>query len=389
MMIKLRPLRKSPRRLVAPPPGCSPVRVPYNMMNLEVCPEHHEYGPIQRCPFPGCSNGLPQADEWIVVDMLMGDKVFQRTPWDLGDGHCAWSWEDDDGLYLSVRRVFWSEARRRQLQPVFRSTPRVYQYTTPEGFLGMLRSNELWLSDYAYLNDATELTHGIERARDVFSHVGKLRPISRKVLDAQSAPDLSDYKVCVASFSTEADSLSQWRAYGPVAVGFDIDHLAFGNSHAVTIGPVIYELKAQDEMLRLIANLVATAWENERPSEKRRLRNLYANPPERLLDLIAFFKNSGFSDERELRMIYTESSTTWRSFGLNPTEDKFRVSNGLVVPYVTTRDIYSDHPERLPVREVVVGPGPKSVELKRGVERALIAYGYRVPVRISGVTYRQ
>lgn len=358
-------------------------------MNLEVCPEHHEYGPIQRCPVPDCSNGLPQADEWIVADMFMGDKVFQRTPWNLGDGHSAWSWEDDDGLYLSVRRVFWSEARRRQLQPVFRSTPRVYQYTTPEGFLGMLGSNELWLSDYAYLNDATELTHGMERARDVFAHVGTLRPTSSRVLGAQSAPDLSDYKVCVASFSTEADSLSQWRAYGPVAVGFDIDHLAFGNSHAVTIGPVIYDLKAQDEMLRLIANLVATAWENERPSEKRRLRNLYVNPPDRLLDLIAFFKNSGFSDERELRMVYTESATTWRDFGISPTEDRFRVSNGLVVPYVTTRDIYSDHPKRLPVREVVVGPGPKSVELKRGVERALIAHGYRVPVRVSGVTYRQ
>lgn len=252
----------------------------------------------------------------------------------------------------------------------------------------MLKSGELWLSDYSYLNDIAELTHGAAKAREMFEDVGSKRHNSRSMLRAQGKPDFSKHRVCVASFSMDSDSLSQWRAYGPIAVGFELGGLGFGYNNTVRSGPVIYDPLAQDAMLRLWANLNAAAWERETRDEKRRLRTMYYDDSDRLLDLIAFFKNSGFADEREMRMVHTENPRFER-FGLKHAPEKFRVSNSLIVPYVTTRDLTDEHPERLPIVRVVVGPGPKAESLANGVKRALAVYNYDVLVSVSGITYRQ
>lgn len=90
-----------------------------------------------------------------------------------------------------------------------------------------------------------------------------------------------------------------------------------------------------------------------------------------------------------MRMVHTENSRLFERFGVAASPERFRVSSGLIVPYVTTRDLTENHPERLPIVKVVVGPGPKAENLVNGVKRALAAYGYDVPVSASGITYRQ
>jgi hypothetical protein len=380
--------KRGRHRKLTLPAGVSPVKVSYNIMQPLVCETHHEYGPILCCPFPDCPKGLPAADCWVTVNPpQVGDEVYQRTEWQLASGRTTWSWTDVDGLYLDIPRVFWREAYRTGLMPDVSPDRSAYHYTSLAGFLGMLRSGEIWLSDYAYLNDAAELTHGIACAREIFAEVAGLRPKSRKVLLPHAKPDYSQHRVCIASFSTEADSLSQWRAYGPIALGFELGGLAFGYSNSVRLQPVVYRPSAQDELLRMFAHLLATAWERERPSEKQRLRQLYSET-DRLLDVIAFFKNEGFSDEHELRMVHTEIPRIWDAFDLDRAPERFRAASGLFVPYLTTKDIHREHPDRLPLREVVIGPSPKAEALRTGVERALRAHGYDIQVRVSGVTYR-
>ena len=320
---------------------------------------------------------------------LLPDLYFHRTSWNLGDGSLTWSWQSNDAIYLSIPQIFWREAERFGWTPTWPANGYGFQYTSLEGFLGILRSGELWLSDYAYLNDIAELTHGASKVQEIFKEVGAKRPKSRAMLQAQSGPNFSKHRICVASFSMESDSLSQWRAYGPIAVGFDLTGGGFGYNNTALCRPVIYDPLAQESMLQLWANLNATAWEHETETEKRRLRPMYYDDTDRLLDLIAFFKNSGFADEREIRMVHTENSCISESFGRDPSPEKFRASGELIVPYLTTKDLTDSHPDQLPIVKVVVGPGPKAEYLVNGVKRALIAHGYDVPVSASGITYRK
>lgn len=383
--------RKAPKRRVSAPPGTVPVKVGYDMAHREVCDIHHEHGPIMVCPFPDCRNGLPAVAEWVeaTIPGPSGPNVWRRLKWDTGDGTLTWSWDPSASGFLSIPRVFWSEAQRRGWTTARSAFEPVYHYTGLAGFLGLLSSQEVWLSDYAYLNDVAELAHGAAVAEEAYGEAAAARPVSRAMLKAQGAPDFSDHRICVASFSADADSLGQWRAYGPIAVGMELNHASFGYANTVQIRPVIYDRAIQHAMLRLFAHLNASAWERETRRERQRLRTLYSEGPDRLLDLVAFFKNAGFADEREIRMVHSENAAWVDGLGVAPAPERFRASNGLIVPYVTTRDLHRDHPDRLPLREVVIGPGPKAQSLVSGVQRVLSANGYDIPVRISGVSYRQ
>lgn len=372
-----------------PPKDVKPVPIRYNMMPFLVCADHHEYGVLDACPHPDCPNGTAADSEWIVSQCPGLDQtVYRRTSWDMGNGDRTWTWQEDESLFLSIPRVFWRESQRAGWIPAFPANRCGYQYTSLEGFLGILRSGELWLSDYLCLNDTAELNHGVAMAQKAFLEVAGERSESREMLLAQSHPDVSKHRICIASFSTASDSLSQWRAYGPVAVGFELGGLGFGYSNTVREGPVVYDPAHQFAMLRLLAHLNATAWERERPSEKRRLRPLYFDNVDRLLDVVAFFKNAGFADERELRMVHTENSDLFEKFHRLPVRERFRVSGDLIVPYVTTKDLATQSPDVLPITEVVIGPSPNARRLLHGVQRALLAHGYNVPVRISGITYQ-
>lgn len=375
--------------LTKPPNGVTPVRVQFAYYWDEFCELHREFGPIQCCPFPDCPNGLSGSEAWIAVDSHVGeDRYYQRTSWNLGRGRVAWSWEEPRLRFLSIPRVYWQEAHRRGLLAPIETTRSAYHYTSLQGFLGLLSSHELWLSDYGFLNDASEIAHGLKRAEEAFARVAAERPTSRALMSAQTSVDLSRHRICIASFSTQGDSLSQWRAYGPIAVGFDLTPLRFGYGNSVRTAHVVYAADEQDELLEIYANLMASAWDHETPSARRKHRALYFKSPGRLLDIIAFFKNAGFADERELRMTHSEDADVLASFPIDPAPDRVRASGGLLVPYTTTRDIHREHPERLPIRDVIVGPGPQADLIRQGVERALRAQGYEAPVQVSGVTYR-
>lgn len=372
------------------PAGVLPTRVNYNIGLPLICDIHQEYGPIMACPFPGCPNGLPEDCEWTISARHgLSDSVNRRVTWDLGDGAFTWSWESHRSGFLSIPRVFWAQAARSKLTPAVPPNRSAYQYTSLEGFLGILESGELWLTDYSYLNDVAELAHGFSLAGGAFAEVAVERPKSRSILEAQGAADFLQHRVCVASFSMDADSLSQWRAYGPIAIGFRLGPIEFGYNNTTRIKPVVYEKSAQIAMLRMLAHLNASAWERETRSEQKRLRSLYGDASDRLLDLVAFFKDSGFADEREIRMVHTENPRVWAEFEIPAAPERFRVSSGLIVPYVTTKDLSDKHPEKLPISEVVIGPSPKAEALKAGVERALVAHGYDAQVRLSAVPYRQ
>ncbi len=356
------------------------------------CPEHNEPDHIRCCPFPGCVRGAG-ADQIIVRHPHLDDTQYQRAEWTLPDGVSTYTWEEPGDMWvLRIKQLFWREAiRLRIIAPFPEMAPVLYHYTSLQGLMGIINSNEVWLTDYGYLNDTSEVHYGLRLANDRFATVAHVRPDAADVLRGWGSSTLQQHRVCVASFSTDGDSLGQWRAYGPIAVGFQSGPMAFGYSNSSRMDRVIYDPRTQDALLDLMAHLVASAVEHDRQLVPNRVAEMYRDGSDYVLNLIANFKMEGFKDEREVRIVHSENPDVYRSLSIERPKKRFRVSGDLIVPYVTTKDVAPrSYPERLPIVEVVIGPDPKANILRNGVAEFLRASGHDdAVVRISTTPFRR
>jgi hypothetical protein len=136
----------------------------------------------------------------------------------------------------------------------------LYHYTNQRGFLGIIRSKQIWLTHTQYLNDRREFTHAVDLAKDEVEHRLPNAPASTKeiLLAMQDAlrANLATTNVCVCSFSQTSDSLSQWRAYGTpsgFAIGFAANFLReIANNEFFYLAPCIYDERRQREIVQAI-----------------------------------------------------------------------------------------------------------------------------------------
>lgn len=248
--------------------------------------------------------------------------------------------------------------------------PTLHHYTGVNGFLGIATSGAIWATNTRYLNDAQELSH----ARSIAYNV-----IQRKLIDTY--PDrfidillrylhtyLDDYSVIdnyVASFCAVPDLLSQWRGYGRdigYSLGFEPDeHLS--TMPAAQHARIVKVLYDRDEQEKLISDRIdwyispltglggCSDWFDEttlrelaqikpvvHPRVDYQGTNQLVKQALGLVDAACLclrdelhgdfirMKHSGFDEEREWRMVYTETGPT--------VEIKYRTLNGYIVPYV-------------------------------------------------------
>ena len=124
---------------------------------------------------------------------------------------------------------------RKILTEVFDKVPTVplYHYTKQEGLLEIIRKKEIWATHTQYLNDTREYLHALEMVREEIQASIAIctspdtRALLKEMDDDVKGPDgigvrAADGNICVASFSEDRDSLSQWRAYSPATAGFAI-----------------------------------------------------------------------------------------------------------------------------------------------------------------------
>ena len=174
-------------------------------------------------------------------------EVYSRRQWKMLSGDPYFSWDRAKlANWFNLPNVVRNEARRQGLADT--SLPDlIYHYTSVEGFFGIVQSGQLWLSDYSYLNDTRELSHGADLVAEA----------ATELLANESWPQAADllrqwitelqspvHRVCVASFSGSGDSLSQWRAYGHIAIGFKPMDLSL-HAYRATLDPVEYQRDRQ------------------------------------------------------------------------------------------------------------------------------------------------
>lgn len=199
---------------------------------------------------------------------------------------------------------------------------RLYHYTTYAGASGIVRSKQLWATDFRNLNDTTEITHGTRlliSELDIFRQKtkGDISTIFGRIIDyyndwcTGNKERLTTY---IVSLSEAPDMLSQWRAYADAGKGCCIEfnmtdsHLcAFldnGKPWESNLLPVIYKEAKQrvliqqgiERVFAYLSPILTHSTEEELGLFSGFLLNNF--------DIFcAGFKHQGFSEEKEWRAI--------------------------------------------------------------------------------------
>jgi hypothetical protein len=350
------------------------------------CTEHGTLGALP-CAWPGCQNGIA-GEEFEEKPFLETQEPqrWKRRKWNSPMGGVYYSWESSKlPNWFHVPQTFWNEARRLQL--VSGSHPStVYHYTSLEGFMGIVSSRSVWMTEFAYLNDRREIRYGLDLLLDEVSAMldGETTEQVQGLLSAwKEKLSASTNRVCMTSFSADDDSLSQWRAYGPIAVGFPVQPLSLHVSDG-RFQHVEYDPDIQAKLARVYVHHLVSAFEAD--INDGRLENapdLY-HKSDRLLELAVFFKHPAFKSENEYRLAYIDQPEVLDGVGLESPRRSFRAARGRLVPYVpSTQVLNSDqHPFPLEISEVVLGPESDEL-LDQGVREFLNEHG------LEGVTVRR
>jgi len=280
----------------------------------------------------------------------------------------------------------------------------VYHYTGSAGLMGILRTNAIWATDITYLNDAREFAYGRDAVLQHFIQASGLgwdtnkgpqfASLGRGLVGAAAEATLhvmqTETRSFVACFCEEPDVLSQWRGYGAAsgfALGFDAAAMRRNLESATNfpLVPVLYDADAQQQRLARLQefSVEITQQQLEEMPESafhELLSKLGDDMRGLLMSICIQFKSQAFEAEREWRIGGVLLGSLWdnvefRDGGLGPT------------PYVNLEL----GEERLPLKEVVIGPGVEP-ELRRGAVAGMLAkHGYapnEVNVRLSEVPFR-
>ena len=269
-------------------------------------------------------------------------------------------------------------------------------YTDLSGLKGILESNEFWLSDHRFLNDPSEHSYGQELAIDVIDKLiqqpedGKFSSLVKEVM--REIADASPV-FYVASFSLAQDRLDQWKGYGRTNQGVCLvleSDVALGCQGVLTQLPtiepleVIYDPTEQRRRLETVISI----FREEFVSRPCNVSTTFSLWQKNLAFLIAYqlirFKHREYSSEEEIRLVLSCGSPI-----LDQRKLTHRVSNGRLIPYVTTKNQSLPTNAKLPLKGVIVGPLATQDAVIRSIEVFLSNMGYEnVFVRGSSVPFR-
>lgn len=200
---------------------------------------------------------------------------------------------------------------------------RLFHYTDIHAVSSMLQSGLMWASDIRYLNDHSEYRDGEGCIQETFkSRLGELDGAGSEKMIAHLESFLESSKnsyTFICSLSEGEDLLSQWRGYCPRSGGYAIEfNLKDARDFGAPLHTCIYARTDKESMASSLFDLAKRIIIDRRGSKSKLFQTTWSN--------ISRFKNSGFSEELERRIIIFKKTT-------DP-EIKYRPREGLLVPYM-------------------------------------------------------
>ncbi|MDP1558752.1 MAG: DUF2971 domain-containing protein [Nitrosomonas sp.] len=257
-------------------------------------------------------------------------------------------------------------------RPLAEDHPELFHYTNATGLTGIIQSQTLWATHYAYLNDSEEIRHFLKgRLPDILRPIigarldelikqdvntqslidregGKEKTIDRfieETLAAQVNTLLSNQEgeeplaePYITSFCSTKDKddrinehglLSQWRGYGRdggYAIVFDTARLSqlleevgrkWENGLDLFFGDVVYSFDPDpkfrdefDEDLSVIKNFYEDSFRGTKDEDTRGLDKIYSA----LMRCACRYKHWGFEEENEVRIVAIPHPTRNKEF---------------------------------------------------------------------------
>lgn len=239
----------------------------------------------------------------------------------------------------------------------------LYHYTSPDGLLGILKSDKiaLWFSKYDCLNDSSEGKHIIAIHKETVNLLLKSGEIDKSFYDTiiDCKPSIQrhfarppqnegggidhfskSFDTYLCCFSNNPDSIDMWRHYikNNTCNGFCIDFSPqlFNNigkiqissnyqESRIQLGEVVYDDDKKIEILKAeILQLKV-----ERKTREWEIPIIMSTI---LLECQFFLKHKCFESEKEIRAIYTVSTGDVDIGEKKPTL-KYRTNAGVIIPY--------------------------------------------------------
>jgi hypothetical protein len=252
----------------------------------------------------------------------------------------------------------------------------LYHYTTIDAMMKIAKCRKIWATSISYLNDSSEGVHLLGMIRKRLPALLKKHSLDDSVLERLDYIDTEiEDRPFIASFSTERNSLPQWRSYcsngNGVAIGFrtaslpqfiewkkaEPSAIVFVRLEKVDYKPVSDELPIIDSE---IAELVAQADEMLSSSEGRTMsrRSEREDNFAAVANMTACKrKHPSFCDEHEYRLIVDPMFAKAGHL-------QFRPARSTLVPYIELSIPTADF-----ISEVVIGPS-SNTELSLQAVRA-------------------
>ncbi len=309
----------------------------------------------------------------------------------------------------------------------------VWHYSDGAGLKSIIVNRVLWASSAAYMNDFKELISGNDVLNKTYARLKEEvsenhREELQQAVTSFSSPREEKF---ILSASSDPDSLTLWRYYGrdrvSFAVGLDRSVLlearaqtqrrshpypppgylnGYRDEHGTleedpdTVGQIvepwdkmIYEPHEQETIIRRALSNLDEALRDARTDSRVPFRVYTKNLA--LQSRLNRIKDSGFRDERELRIL-AQVSPHWKyvlhrpgRFGLVPYIEIGMPVGGSMPSSNSFRAGGPQKMKRLPIRQINIGPTPFPEEARFGLKQLLNFKGYHdVTVVVSKIPYR-
>lgn len=259
-------------------------------------------------------------------------------------------------------------------------------YTNLQGLIGIVENNELWLSDHRFVNDKLEYEYGKQLAVSELSKIVNSKgnsEFSRFIEELrESIQKPSSGGIYIGSMSFSTDKLDQWKGYGngseSICIKFagDFNQWNTGNSSPTHIRQqrIIYQECEQRDLIRSFVQI----FEEHFDAFKQFRHPFLTNLTWLIESQFILFKHPEYASETELRLTIAN---------LNCEKTKHRVSKGMIIPYISTKDI-NPALTKLPIKEIIVSPTSRP-DLLESVRVFVANMGYRgVQVVESRIKFR-
>ena len=227
--------------------------------------------------------------------------------------------------YSEIFHALWDDIDETSTFPYVR--PKLAHYTSIENIENILRTNETWFSNPLNMNDLEELRYVVLEANNKFYGSDSLKALAQFESlknhfehffgEFSYKHSLDVYAFCFSEYS-ESDSdglLSMWRGYGGngkgAAIVLDTEKLESKEGSPFIVAKVTYLSK--DTRLKWIDNALNKAAEIIKTKELNSdedLHNAAYQLFERIKIFALFTKHSGFTEEKEWRVVFLKERNT-------------------------------------------------------------------------------